>query len=65
MFIKKNFYEVQFFWHTDMRCHWDGEADSEVEAYAKALKHHRFESWCDGEGFFVKIKYSHSAFSLT
>lgn len=45
-------YRVGFWWNTDLRCEWVGEAPSELHAIAIALNAHRLNHWCLGDKAF-------------
>ncbi len=51
-----NTYIIYFFYGTDCRCDWKGEANDEVRALGKAMDHHRLEHWvANGNGFTIEI----------
>lgn len=48
-------YHVQFFYYTDERCEWKGEAVNEMTAIGMALTHHRLDGWCNHPGFRIVV----------
>lgn len=53
-------YTVNFWYYTDLRCHWTGPASNELAALVLALnKELTGDFWIDnGEGFRIEIKLS-------
>jgi hypothetical protein len=51
-----NTYTIYFFYGTDCRCDWTGEAHDEVRALAAAMDHHKLEAWItNGNQFTIEI----------
>jgi hypothetical protein len=48
-------YIVTFYYHTDQRTNWQGQATNELHALALALGHYGIEDWCEEAGFRIEI----------
>ena len=51
-----NNYEVCFFWHTDCRGDWTGEAPNEIGAIVLAMNAQKIKEWCTSEGFHIRVR---------
>lgn len=50
-------FKVGLWWNTDLRCDWEGEATSEIDAIFRAMHHHRISEWTqNGPGFRLTIE---------
>jgi len=49
-------YTIYFFYGTDCRCDWTGEAYDEVRALAEAMNFHKLQGWIsNGQHFTIEI----------
>jgi hypothetical protein len=48
-------YQVKFYYYTDLRCDWVGEAFDDRMALTLALAHFRLNEWAVSDGFHVTI----------
>lgn len=50
-----NKYTVKFYYYTDLRTDWTGEAANEVAALVMAMNHHNIKEWANEKGFRIEI----------
>ena len=48
-------YSVKFWYYTDLRCDWEGQAYNCLSALALAMAYHMVEDWPVDKGFKVTI----------
>ena len=48
-------YSVKFWYYTDLRCDWTGDAYDDCAAIQMALIHHRLNQWVIGPGFRLEL----------
>ena len=53
----KNF-TVKFYYYTDLRCDWVGQATNELAALVLAMNEHALPEWSSGKGFRIEIHYA-------
>jgi len=50
-------YRVTFWYYTDLRCDWEGEAANELAAIGIAQTHHKLTDWCNNAlGFKLSVE---------
>lgn len=49
-------FSVRFWYYTDLRDEWEGDAANEFAALALALQHCQCDSWATSRGFKVEIE---------
>lgn len=48
-------YTVRFWYYTDLRCDWEGDAYDDRAALQLALAYHRLNEWAVSPGFRVEV----------
>jgi hypothetical protein len=48
-------YKVKFYYYTDLKCDWEGDAYDDFRALGAALDHFNLGTWAIGEGFRIEI----------